>query len=655
MKKIFVLILLATLSQSISAQLNVNHYINRGRAQLYAEKFTDAIESFSIVIRVKPNVAESYFLRGIAKYNLMDYLGAEQDYTKAIELKPNHTDALRYRGYTRLNLKKYYVAINDFDNAIKLNAIEPDFYTIRGLCKININQYSQAVTDFDKSLEITKKNKRAYFYRGIAKNMLEDTLGALSDFDKALSFDPNFFEVYMNKGILYSEWHKYDTAIINFTKVIEIDPLNSGAYVNKALAYYHLQKTDVSVMNLDTAIQIEPDNSLALFNRALIKNELKKSKEAIRDLDKVIKLNPQNILTFFNRGLMKLDMEDLQGAFMDFTQAIEIYPDFAKAYLNRSIVRHKLNDAQGAFADKEKANEIIASVKQNSDSHVSYADTTENLQSLITLKSSSRFYNNPRFNEQITPEENYSFVYGVNNSKYFKRLSVLFINIEFIKNEYESLGLVIANEIEDVYETDFINSEIERLNSEYNKSENKVYNLIQSSIYKSMLKNYNEALSDLNLALKKDPNNFVAYYCRANVRSEMIDYIQQLESESEIILLNPTNTSTTKVNTLETNQSYLDYEFVINDYVKSLELAPQFTFSAFNLANTLLKTREYRKAIELYDKIIKLEPVYAEAYYNRGLTYIYLKETENGCLDMSVAGELGLEKAYTVIARFCEN
>lgn len=653
MKRLNSLLILLILVNSSFAQLNINYYLNVGRAQLYNEKFSEAIESFNTVIRVKPKLPEAYFLRGIAKYNLMDYLGAEQDYSKAIEFKPNYTYALKYRGHTRYNLKKYYLAINDFEQAISLDATDPDLYNVRGLCKINVNQYEQAIYDFNSSLDITKKNKRAYFYRGIARVMAEDTLSALSDYKKALKLDPNYYDVYMNIGILYSEQYKYDTAIINFTKVIELDPLNDGAYINRSIAYYNKKNLDAAIQNLDTAIQINPKNSLALFNRALIKNENGLKKEAITDFDKVIFLNPQNILTYFNRGLIKLEINDLQGAFIDFTQAIEIYPDFVKAYINRSIVRHKLNDAQGAFADREKANQIIASVQQRKDSHVSYADTTENLRSLITLKSSNRFYNNPKFSERIEPESNFTLVFGDKNSKYFDRLAVLYEYLNTFKIEFSYEGLVINKEIDKVFDSEFIKSEIDRLNNEYPKSKNKIHNLIQSSIYKSLIKNYNEALSDLDLAIKKEPDNFIIYFCRANIRSEMIDYIKQLEQENEIILVDPLNKN--NISTLKKNENIIDYQYVIDDYLKTLELSPEFIFAAYNLANTYLSTRNYNEAIELYNQIIKSEPIFAEAFYNRGLTYIYLKQSENGCMDMSVSGELGLQSAYSVIARFCDN
>ena len=43
-----------------------------------------------------------------------------------------------------------------------------------------------------------------------------------------------------------------------------------------------------------------------------------------------------------------------------------------------------------------------------------------------------------------------------------------------------------------------------------------------------------------------------------------------------------------------------------------------------------------------------------DAYYNRGLVLIYLKDKEKGCIDLSRAGELGVSEAYSVINKYCE-
>jgi hypothetical protein len=44
-----------------------------------------------------------------------------------------------------------------------------------------------------------------------------------------------------------------------------------------------------------------------------------------------------------------------------------------------------------------------------------------------------------------------------------------------------------------------------------------------------------------------------------------------------------------------------------------------------------------------------------DAYFNRGLVLIYLKDREKGCIDLSRAGELGVQDAYGVIKKYCED
>jgi tetratricopeptide (TPR) repeat protein len=74
----------------------------------------------------------------------------------------------------------------------------------------------------------------------------------------------------------------------------------------------------------------------------------------------------------------------------------------------------------------------------------------------------------------------------------------------------------------------------------------------------------------------------------------------------------------------------------------------------FDRANILVEQKDYRNAIASYTKAIELENDFAEAFFNRGLTYIYLGENKQGIADLSKAGELGLYIAYNIIKRFGE-
>ena len=56
----------------------------------------------------------------------------------------------------------------------------------------------------------------------------------------------------------------------------------------------------------------------------------------------------------------------------------------------------------------------------------------------------------------------------------------------------------------------------------------------------------------------------------------------------------------------------------------------------------------------IYSVIIELNPNFAEAYFNRGLTRIFLGNNKQGIADLSKAGELGIVSAYNVIKRFTD-
>ena len=52
-----------------------------------------------------------------------------------------------------------------------------------------------------------------------------------------------------------------------------------------------------------------------------------------------------------------------------------------------------------------------------------------------------------------------------------------------------------------------------------------------------------------------------------------------------------------------------------------------------------------------YNEAIRLRPDFSDAYFNRGLVYVFLGETQKGIADLSKAGELGIVSAYNVIKR----
>ena len=124
----------------------------------------------------------------------------------------------------------------------------------------------------------------------------------------------------------------------------------------------------------------------------------------------------------------------------------------------------------------------------------------------------------------------------------------------------------------------------------------------------------------------------VIYFCRANWRYRLLEY-QRTTGEQE-------------------NTANMDFEIMLRDYDQVLRMQPDFVFALYNKANILCAQKEYKDAIEYYTRAIAQDGDFAEAYFNRGLTYIYTGENEKGLADLSKAGELGIYQAYNMITRF---
>jgi hypothetical protein len=54
-----------------------------------------------------------------------------------------------------------------------------------------------------------------------------------------------------------------------------------------------------------------------------------------------------------------------------------------------------------------------------------------------------------------------------------------------------------------------------------------------------------------------------------------------------------------------------------------------------------------------YDQAIQLDPEYAEAYHNRGITKLLTYKDQSGCEDLETSAKMGYDKAQEKIPYFC--
>ncbi len=638
------------------AQLNKPYFFYKGRELIIESRYRDAIEMLNLLLRTETKEYEGYFLRGVAKYNLEDLLGAESDFTSAIEVNPVYTLAYQYRAIVRSRLGNYNEALKDYQEAMLLRPNSAYPYFSRGVTFLLSQQFKRAVDDFTKYLRFEPTDVNALSNRGTSYLYLKDTVRAYTDFNRAIEVNPYNPEGYMRRGLLEVMQRKFDRGVDDLSKAVELDSNLAVAYFYRGVAKAQDQKPVEALADFNLAIARDSLNSVTYFNRAILRSQIGDYNRALEDYDRVARYNPDNVLVFFNRAAVRAQIGDFRGALQDYSRAIELYPDFANAYLGRAAVKNQMRDFRGAESDQKIAKNQIDSYRNKlSDSSFSiWADTSRQYDKMMS------------FDNDLGRNELRAMVSDVQSEVSLLPLFRVIptradTSVIFNPRIYQNARLERFAAVVDPSGTAWrlTNQRTQLPEDSLGRWDNRNVNPsgaaenFRKGTTQYLLRQYASSMIYLTKATDADTKNPFAYLNRAVTQAEMIEFIASLETNSPVQRIAvSTDDPATRLIQHESKRTY-DYSEAIADLKKAISLMSELPHLYYNLGNIYCQSGDMPAAIEQYNKAIELFPYFAEAYYNRGLVQIFLRDTQKGCLDLSKSGELGLQEAYTVLKRYC--
>lgn len=626
--------LLMWLSTGVSGQLNINHYMRVGQTRISIGNYVGAIEYFNIVIKFKPHMPEPFFFRGVAKQKLEDFQGAIGDFDQAIEIKPFFPDAYAYRGLAWHELKEYDKAIADYNKALELDPRNEGIYINRGIARLSGKDVEGALADYGKALEINPASTLALMNRSNARIIAGDTRGAIQDLNQVILIRPHFAGAYLNRGLARFELNDYASALRDFDQCIRLEPDNALAFNNRGIIKHKLEDYNGAIMDYDMAIKLDPGMANAYFNRAMAREILRRPGFE-DDYQIAADLNPRYDLSRFT---LAAEQGNRPPSGQSAGTAANTNPPANNSGNNQPPGKDNLRDQE-----KNREEEIRRRRRLNL-----IVSDTRNLPRDNNEDPGDPYVQNRQIEIDLQP---LFFISAIEkNSGNYERLQYYNPDIEQInrENNYNPL-LSFTNKHSEG--TSFQNY-ILFFNEKIGVAENS-HNFLNRGIFHCLTGNYNQSIADLNKAAGLDSTNPLIYITRGTCRFRMTEHIEMLpEFPGSVPVLSgrenrPGSAGPSGVRTIT------DYDLVLEDYNKALELRPGLFFGYFNRAFIHLRQKNYDLALQDLDKAIATEPEFAEAYYNRGLTKIFLDDPRGGAVDLSKAGELGLVEAYSVIKRYC--
>jgi tetratricopeptide (TPR) repeat protein len=655
-----ILFFLLCIPAIVSAQINTDRVMLIAQNALYFEDYVLSIQYFNQVINAKPYLYEPYFYRGMAKINLDDYIGAEEDCNEAIKRNPFVVGAYQIRGLARIKQGKFDGAIEDYQVALKYDPENVVLWHNLTLCHLQKGEYQAANQDLEKLLVVSPKYAQAYVMKGDIALRQKDTLQALNNYGKAIELDRYNADVWMVRGNIRLSQNKFKEAEGDLSEAIKINGKEANNYINRALARFHQNNLRGAMNDYNLALDIDPENFIGHYNRGLLRAQVGDDNRAIQDFNFVIKADPTDMIATYNRALLRAQTGDYRGAIRDYTTVLRRYPNSLMVYSQRAAARRKIGDKNGAELDEfkilkmEMGQGVTKNVKVASNRTRRRSDKDiDNYQKIVIADeddNATQQYNNDYRgkvqNRTVTIKLQPMFVLS-----YYEKLSDVNNSINYYKyidqlnhtQYFPAKLLLTCNETAlSEEQAKFHFKEIDEHSLDITKDEHNATKRFVRGMDFYLVQDFASAKTDFTQAITEDNKFFPAYMMRAIVEYKELEY-KKSERDAE---------TASKDKGMTKKEAAFDYDMVKSDLGRVIELAPDFVYGYYDLATLQSNIQDYRSAIENYTKAIKLKGNFAEAYYNRGLTNIYLGNNKQGIADLSKAGELGIISAYNVIKRF---
>jgi len=476
-------------------------WFQMGNANSHLNRFNEAIECYNKAHKLGYDNEKLYNNLGSAFIKKGDFDNALKYYNEGLKFKENFSPLLNNLGYYYLKKGELDKALYYLEKAMKMDPTYSAPLTNMGNIYSEKGEFKKALKYYNNALKIDPDDSHAINNLGATYYALKNYEEAIKYYEKSIEIDSDYGAPWMNLGAIYSEKSDYTNAIRNYDKALELDSTLFKAWYNKGNAYCKLNDIGKAISSYNESIKIDASYFPAWSNLGAVYSKIKKFAEAEECFKKAIDLNPNSTTDLFNLGNLYRFKGDFKNAIIFFQKAIELDSNNGSAWYNQGISYLMMEDFDMAISCLEEAKFLLP---QNPGIRGNLGMAYEG--KLDHKNAFKCFFNVLKINpNDVLALTTIGQIY-IKDNRFDKA-------IPFLKKALEIKPIPIIQIDNLGYEVYYLGTE-----NAYKIKENGNNTFpFTPDIYASIgmayhqLGNDKEALENLNLAIKLDPDNFIGY------------------------------------------------------------------------------------------------------------------------------------------------
>ena len=518
-----------------------------------------------------------------------DYALSIQYFSLVASAKPFLYEPWFYRGLAKFYLEDYLGAELDFDQTVKLNPYFTDTYQLRGISRIHNGKFNDAIDDLRKCIAVEPTNDKGYRHNITYCFLQMDSLKqADTELDTILTKWPDYNDAIYMKAEVLLKQENWEEANGYLDQILKIEPKNINVLKIKTNFALKQKKYDEALLLTEEILAINPESINTWNLRANILLYEKRYKEAVEALTASLKRQPQDVRNLISRAICYYYLNDLRGQMNDYDAIIKVDPYNFFAHYNRGQLRAYVGDDNRAIED---FNYIL---RKDPDDIMTIYNRAILRDKTGDYKGAIQDYTTiikhfPKYTQGYQLRAEARRKIGDNNGA--------------TKDEEHVLKEQIAQRYG------------------YSTPTTRMPNRTMRRRQDIDLDSYQQLVADEDVT-EKEPDELADVEPEV-YESEYRGRIQNKKVEAKLL-------------------SEINYNGEIDP--EALKL--------YNDGCATAKAGDPDHAILQFTQAVALQSDFGEAYFNRGLLSIFKGDVKDGLKDMSLAGQLGIYSAYSIIKQY---